>query len=387
MSEVRMSWPYPESFTFAFEIEFIFEGQFKEIANNSHDETLCEEIRNRLELSTFWDLEKVADRHFYRNSGPFHVYEIRTSKHKKYYENTESEWDLLKRELTAIQKKLPLGFYNAHAHISCKNAISQNSKLIIDQRHFGIFIRMFEGMWYLLSGYGYDLFANRENILATFGLGFIENLKLCHNFAAVATKERGQGIFCHRSMINLSSKYPTIEIKTLSGLFDKEKENFDVEHFQYDVRWIFGLLKYLLGNTNKVPLALLGLPISVGEKPSLKQISHFLNLLFFDDPQGKANALNRLRSMENIPSKSPQHLISARRLEAAYPFYTLGLRVVYELHEEHEGWDEQVENNILHSPQLFRELCKDLKNAPVKLPLTEYFSHPELLKMLIHEKL
>lgn len=378
-------WPFPESFTFAFELEFIFEGQFNDMAKVRHDRNLLDKIRRRLHLSPAWDLEKVANRHIHPTRGPVHIYEIRTSLNQKYFKNTPEQWDSVKNELSRIQENLPAGIWSAHMHASCSQAITANNKLSIDYRYFGVLIRIFEGMWYILSGFGYDIFSNRKNELAAFGLGFIENLKLCPNHSYSMLGEREiEGVFCHHAMINLSRKYPTIEIKRLSGLFKEHegKNILDTKDLQRDIWWIFALLKKLLNGSKKTPLALLGTPISLGEKPSLKQITHFLNLLYEDDEIGKSIAFKRFLSLQEHPITTPPHLRSARRLEGAYPFYTLGLRVVYELHEECEGLNEQVEETILNTPHLFQQLRTDLKAAPVKLPLTEYFSHPELLKAL-----
>ena len=239
---------YPlEEFTFSIELEFLFENQFDHQWGTSptHDDHLCKALENVFCLDTNWKLEKVADRFFHNGKGPFHVYELRISDSRKYFLNQKEDWQALKKTLSQVQQALPLGFWSAHFHIGHVRAVDESGRLKVDPKYFGAIVKVFEGMWYALSGYDYDFFRSREFIIGTFGLGFIENLR---PFAELKPTVDKLGIFHHRGMLNLSCKYPTMEVRTLSGLLGKNpaQQFLNIEQLKQDTQWIFALLSHLL---------------------------------------------------------------------------------------------------------------------------------------------
>lgn len=365
--------PYPTNFTFALEFEFRFPFHFEALQGSTlqeqHDYAL-HIIQKNIYIPNGWQLQVPCNNLKGHNA----VCEIIANPpNGAYYTNTKGNWFSLKEELKKVQDTLPNGFESVHMHIGCIDYISKANLLLIDEKKFGRAIKGFEAMWRVLSGYGYRAPKFINNMRTTFGINFIPTFS-----------NTPLGIYNHNCIFNLSIKYPTIEIKTITGLIGKHsvKQHLSVETIQDDLRWVFVLLNFLLFSKDNLSLVTLGLPTPAGDKPSVKQIDHFLSRFFADDLIGKSFAKQRFIEIEHEERGARDLQLAALCLEVAATYYYLGLGVVYELHEKYDGLDEKIEERILKSPRFFKRLCNDLRTSRIEPALYDYFSCPKLIEAL-----
>jgi hypothetical protein len=371
--------PFSEDFTFSLELQFLFNPvlhlEDSSLSDEERRKKLEQTLLYRFPMPPGWKIRAIHEVYCELNTA---------SEGKIFHENRTEDWQCLKRDLDQVQNYLPAGFMKAHMHIGNKKSNGPNNKLIMDQRRFGRLVKVYEALWRALSGYDYTAYAFRKGVSSTFGLNFINT-----NDPNIFKEDKegnpiDLGVYYHCAMINLSEKFPTMEIKILSGLLGSRTplKHLNVDDLQEDLWWAFALMRCALDPHRKFPLATLGIPIVSGEKPSLKQVCHFLDTIYEEDLIGKVIALRRLIPIHAYPAGASSIQLAARKCEAAIIYERLGLGLVYELHEENEGWDEQVEEHILQSPELFRRLCDELQSACVKNPMEDYFANPHLLDKL-----
>jgi CheY-like chemotaxis protein/molybdopterin converting factor small subunit len=125
--------------------------------------------------------------------------------------------------------------------------------------------------------------------------------------------------------------------------------HLDLETLQSDVNWAFTLLDAVAEPEERMPLALLGIPIVAGDKPSPKQIDHFVELFFANDPVGAENARRAFNEVAHEPAALASNLReqTTRRAEIENAFHAMGLSEVYDLHSQYEGWDEHIVAHLL----------------------------------------
>lgn len=354
--------PFPEDFTFSVELEFFFNPKNPYLSDL--EKWNEEERRQKIEqalgfpMPLGWKISAISDEFCEFNTA---------APGKDYHENTKEDWEALKKGLETIQKRLPAGWFSVHLHLGCRSITTSDNRLRVDPLKFGRLVKVYESMWRVLSGTGYTVKASNR-VTSTFGMDFL------------AGRDLDKGVYHHCAMINLSKKFPTVEFKIISGLL--EARHLNVGCLQGDLYWTFAMLNCLNDRSRILPLATLGLPIASGEKPSMRRICHFLDMLYQEDVTGKALAFRKFLSFDHCPSGASSMHIIVRQFEDAMIYDRLGLATVFAMHEENGGWDEKIEERILRSPLLLKQLSEDLHAASVKHPLETYFLNEELIQRL-----
>ncbi len=295
-------------------------------------------------------------------------FEIKTNNRTSaYHENIPKDWIDLKEALAQIQKKLPKGFYSVHIHIGQKS-LNDSGHLQVNPRYFGRIIKVYEAMWRALLGYGYR--APRQGRVQL------------HPAAILLGKS---GWDNHTAIINLSNKFPTIEVKIITGLLrtdDTGESHIDLDNLQQNLWPAFALLQSLADPSRQIPFALLGLPVLAGEKPTMRRIVKFLDVIYGDDLIGKAIALKHFIGLQNGEAGSTEAELTSRQYEIYLMFKQMGLEVVYDLHTKYGGLDENLIQHIMEAPAVFQRLVKDLMDVKAdSRALSEFFPAALALKL------
>ncbi|MFA6358365.1 MAG: HEAT repeat domain-containing protein [Candidatus Omnitrophota bacterium] len=265
-------------------------------------------------------------------------------KEGQFFSNVDSSWGQLYKDLNTLQRLVPAGFYSMHMHISRKSALKYE-QLVIDEERLGRVVKVYEALWRALVGMGWSK-------LKDSGCIGVMDEKVIGNDVYVLSR---------RSIINKSHKHPTVEVKILTGLLNKEGK-LDIDNFQRDIRWVFSLFQLLREGKERLPLVVLGAPILAGDKPSEKQIERFLELIFGEDEEGSLIARQNLDLIKNenpgLPASEKNNAYAD--MVGAYIFYGLGL--VYKLHRDHDGYDENIIKHLLE-PGNLKKLASDIISA------------------------
>ncbi len=268
-----------------------------------------------------------------------------------YHENTTKDWDELRAALARVQDLMPGGLYSVQMHVGRKS-LSPQGLLKVDADRLMRFLTTYQGMLRALAGLGYA--APRQ---ASYGNEDQMNLLGDEGLLPGAGRWASQ----HGLFINLHERFPTLENRILSGLMKRRadgSEYLDAETFAADAWWAFALLDAVA--RRDLPLATLGLPVHAGYKPSAKQILHFVDVLFEDDAVGKALALKRFAELRRTDGAFDFYR-EERRETSRRAYEKLGLGVVFELHAEHDGWDERLREHLLEDDgRGLSRLAKDL---------------------------
>lgn len=370
--------PFSEDFTFSLELEFRLKDQKFNIPRCGHlpaqRKVISDFLKSTLEIPPHWILEEPSA----ERENPEEVYELKTaSSGQAYHTNTALQWQELTEHLERIQSRLQGGFWSLHTHIGRCSKTTQENQLRVYKKRFGSLIKIYEAMWRVLGGLRYSA-PRKGRILTTYGIDFLYTGGF-QDILSTQEQESFDAVHAHSAMINLSTKFPTIEIKILSNLLNQGK--LDCDALPQHLWWGFALLECVTEDERAIPLATMGIPSIAGSKPSWKQINRFLDLMFPHDVLGKELALQHFLRADSQPGGSPAQM-ACRTLEGAFVFSQLGLSTIYELHEQADGYDPYVEEKVLSSRALLQTVQEELNQAAMPWELEELFSNPLLIAQL-----
>ncbi|MFC2091390.1 FKBP-type peptidyl-prolyl cis-trans isomerase, partial [Elusimicrobiota bacterium] len=299
-----------------------------------------------------WKREKESD-----DAHEFQTMGILSGHGDNYHFNASSEWKSLKNGIRAFQDDEGLKFISLHMHLGNEymtRVYPKKLELEIDKTGFAYLAKAYESMWTVLSGFGYDPSQKDHAVFQ----GFVADshfLRYPLNISEMS--------FTLAKLINLSIKYPTIEFKILNALLDKNGR-INTEKLIADLWWAFSLMSALMKRENKIYLAELGIPVVAKDKPTLKQIKHFLEYVYEDDIVGKAIALKKFHEFKDQESDLSTKLLVGRRKNIQKIYDELGLGVVYKRHLEKDGIDENINEFLTGDSRKSRDalsrLAKDL---------------------------
>lgn len=279
--------------------------------------------------------------------------------------NTREDWDKLKALLTRLQgNPLSQGVYSVHMHVG-KEGVDQ-STLAANEVQVGRVGKAFEAMWRALSGRGY---ARPGGNLQPLGPGSLTG--------------RRTTIHYHDSIINLSGRYPTIEVKIISGLLN-ENGHLPVEDLEDQLWFVFALFTAATHETRRYPLVQMGRPVIAGEKPSPQQIESFLDHVFGDwDPHGRRLAEGIFQSLETEPSGWSDEELQGKQAKIKEVYREAGLVLVYDLHDQAEGHiDAHIVEHLL-APNVLSNLAEDLVRSGATDEQALVFFPPEMFVPLL----
>ncbi|MBI4346024.1 MAG: hypothetical protein HY553_04175, partial [Elusimicrobia bacterium] len=296
--------------------------------------------------------------------------------------NTPAEWAELVAGLERLDLALPGGLYGLHIHNGLASRRADHG-LDVDDDRFARLTKVYEAYWRALSGLGYR--APREPV--TGQRGQIDYLPL----EALIPGRGGLYARDHGVAINLHPDFPTIETRILSGLLERDPagaERLNAERLAADVWWSFALARAAAGEDH-FELATLGVPVTAGMRPSLKQILHFADRVYREDATGKALAIQKLLERYGEDEGLPDDRLAEEDARIRALYRRLGLGTVYELHSGHDGIDENLLEH-LRSPGRFSALVRDLSLAHAEdasaLALFPASLRPELARALRQER-
>ncbi|MDX6769644.1 MAG: hypothetical protein SF051_08940 [Elusimicrobiota bacterium] len=289
-----------------------------------------------------------------------------------YHRNTPQDWDELAAGLERAQAAMPGGLYSAHVHIGRAgrwrwrwDGIIPRRAIAVDQSRFVKSAVVFEALWRGLMGVPF------ERISGSHYLSF----DLLHPSEREALDD---ALTTHSNHFNISEQFPTVENKLVTALFDGYGgAALDPARLRTDLWPAFAFVDMAL-RKGDLPLATLGAPAIQGERPTLKQIARFLDLVYGDDAVGKAIALKKLTSLPQGPPANPLERASRRRrVDSVYR--RAGLSVVLELHRAHDGYDERLAEHLLADDgALLARVAADMASARLRPSVAASFFPEEL---------
>lgn len=274
---------------------------------------------------------------------------------REFHVNSPGEWDGLLAGLARVQEALPGGLYGVHVHNGLASRAS-SAGLRVDGDRFARLMKVHEAMWRALAGLGY-----RPRKQPAVGQ---RNQILYLPWDALRPGWGDELVRDHGIAINLHPELPTVENRLLSGLLRKDalgRDRLDGESLAGELWFAFALQEAAAG-TDDFELATLGVPVTSGMRPSLKQILHFADRVFKGDVVGKALAIRKLLERYDDEEGLDDAQLARAEAQAAAAYRDLGLGVVYDLHAEHDGLDESLLTR-LRSPGRLSALARDLSLA------------------------
>jgi len=330
---------FPADMTFSLEIEFQPSKQVGDAGSQrspSEKQERRQVALRRLEEAmdgTGWAFDGITTRGNLREIHP----------KGGYYFNTAEDWQKLKAALRVIQGALPGGIASVHMHIGRRSQTSEGA-LDVNEQRLARLVKMDESMWYALAGYGYTR-ATRLTV---------------HPLPTQAIID-AQSIDTHSAIINVSRHYPTVEVKLLTGLLD-EHGHLDADRLEENLWWVFALFQAASEAEERMPLAVMGVPVIAGERPTQKQANRFLELVFARDPVGRELARRRLEQAANTSGTLDARALARQRALVERVYRSAGLGIVYDLHRQHDGYDERIVEHLLVGETL-KQLANDLVRA------------------------
>jgi hypothetical protein len=255
--------------------------------------------------------------------------------------NTPGDWARLKAVLKALQEDpLSQGVYSVHMHIGKREMNKEAMHAKKDQ--VGRIGKAFEAMWRALSGRGYSRPGG--------------NISPMRPGALLGDRT----LFFHESIINLSGRYPTIEVKIISGLLN-QKGHLPVDDLEDHLWFVFALFTAATHPDRQLPLVELGRPVIAGEKPSGQQIKAFLDQVFGDwDPHGRRLAEAKFNSLADVDAGLTFEEITQGQNAIKQVYRKVGLGLVYDFHDAAEG---HIDLNIIEhllQPDKLKSIASDL---------------------------
>ncbi len=248
-------------------------------------------------------------------------------------------WSLVEATLEQVQQQggpLQGGVSSVHLHYGYKNARrNSDGTLVCDQKRFGRVVKIYEAMFRALGGRRWT----RPSA------GYVQPLD-------DVTRDRqdlGGGKTEHNRILNLSY-HGTIEAKFFEGDVSTtigDGQKVDEKNLRHRTQWGFNLLDFVRSGYDKAPLAILGIPVLAGHKPSQKQVSRFIELFF--EP-GSEEAAYARETFEQLSGQEPGHGIVKRReqlSEMENHFRMFGLSLIWNRHMAHDGYDESLAEHFL----------------------------------------
>lgn len=354
-TEVRVRGPpaFDEDHTFSLEIEFLVNRQLKTtrpLAPLDWADARHEVARRTLEAAPAgWRLKPDA-------LGASNTLEYNTGgPNGKFHVNTAAEWESLLAGISRLDAALPGGVYGLHLHNGLASRATREG-LAVDGDRFARLIKVYEGYWRALAGLGYA--EPRQPAVGK------QNQIDYVPFEALVPGNGDLHMRDHGVAINLHPRFPTIETRIMSGILEREptgRERIDVSRLAADVWWNFALARAAAGDDD-FELATLGVPITAGMRPSMKQILHFADRVYGADTTGKALAIQKLLERYDREEGLNDSAADVADGEARAFYRSQGLGVVYDLHAAADGVDERLLEH-LRRPGVLSTLARDLSLA------------------------
>jgi len=286
---------------------------------------------------------------------PRNFFEFTTNTHGSY--NDDHFWRELTRTIEALQEgTLRGGILSIHANIGDQRIPlnPESHRFNIDELCLARVVKVYEAMWRALAGRGWS--EASSNVIQTLYLNALNK----------DVGDYKRGILNRVSIINLRDDH--MEIKMFEGdrpsLLGKEAKLVDPYNLRQRTDWGFSLLHFAAEDYEQAPLAVLGLPVLAGHKPTRKQIDHFIELFFSgENTERRQYVKSVFRSLENeLPGKTRKEILEDDNVVADY-YIRLGLRSVYLMHHNKDGYDPNLVHHFLTNPKALNELAEDLVQA------------------------
>jgi hypothetical protein len=297
-----------------------------------------------------WELQGVRN---WKGGPKFDFLEIVTPP----YFNTEEGWKEFRAAMDYLQRTArkpgtaePLisgGFGSVHANVG-RESLRTGSLLNIDRGRLSRIVVAFPALLRALNGFRYRA--------VSYGGSF-----QYVDPASVPRGDKGWGAarkldrsaVSHDVIINSDLSKPRIENKLATGLMRDRAGNpidpakdagfLDLDLLDEQLRPTFRVLDNVApGQDERFALGVLGVPVLAGEKPTPKQVAHFIGLFFEGDPEGARNAEALFASLAGEPAGNSDEELRSAREDVERFFEAIGLASVFELHRAADGVETEL---------------------------------------------